>query len=174
MSSKAIRETLATLGVIASLIFVGIEIRNGTTQARAAAYQALGVATAEWFDSWAHDPDLAAVWNAQPSALDSADWRRWTLKVIALARLGERPFGSRRSKGSCRRTRWTDWATEGGDRSSKIRSTDACGPRSEAASATPSVTTWRRAESRRRSIAAPTRSRLANYSRIVVPQEGHA
>lgn len=89
MSGKAVRETLATLGVIASLIFVGIEIRNSTTQARAAAYQALGIATAEAFDTWAHDPELAELWNAQPSSLDSADWRRWTLKLTAFARLGE-------------------------------------------------------------------------------------
>ena len=46
MSSKAIREALAALGVIASLLFVGFEIRQNTMVARASAYQAIGVATA--------------------------------------------------------------------------------------------------------------------------------
>ncbi len=49
MSKKAIRETLAVLGVVASLIFVGYEIRQNTIAARAAAYQAIGIATAAAF-----------------------------------------------------------------------------------------------------------------------------
>ena len=40
MSGKAIRETLAALGVIASLVFVGMEIRQNNTVARMSAYQA--------------------------------------------------------------------------------------------------------------------------------------
>ena len=48
MSGKAGRETLGMLGVIASMIFVGFEIRQSNVQARAAAYQAIGVATAEF------------------------------------------------------------------------------------------------------------------------------
>ena len=41
MSGKAVRETLAALGVIASLVFVGVEIRQNTQTARIAARQAL-------------------------------------------------------------------------------------------------------------------------------------
>jgi len=37
MSGRAVRETLAALGVIASLVFVGAEIRQNTTVARATA-----------------------------------------------------------------------------------------------------------------------------------------
>ena len=55
MSGKAIRETLAALGVIASMVFVGLEIRQSNVQARAAAYQAIGIASAEAHDNWAHD-----------------------------------------------------------------------------------------------------------------------
>ena len=39
MSGKAIRETLGFLGVMASLIFVGLEIRQNTLASRAAAIQ---------------------------------------------------------------------------------------------------------------------------------------
>ena len=41
MSGKAIRETLAALGVIASMVFVGLEIRQNTALARAATRHAL-------------------------------------------------------------------------------------------------------------------------------------
>jgi hypothetical protein len=41
MSGKAVRETLAALGVIASLVFVGMEIRQGTAVARIAAAQTM-------------------------------------------------------------------------------------------------------------------------------------
>ena len=39
MSGKAIRETLAALGVISSMVFVGLEIRQNTSVARMAAAQ---------------------------------------------------------------------------------------------------------------------------------------
>ena len=48
MSGKAIRETLAALGVIASMVFVGLQIRASNVQARAAAYQAIGISTSEF------------------------------------------------------------------------------------------------------------------------------
>ena len=41
MSGKAIRETLAALGVIASMVFVGMEIRQNTAVARASAHNDL-------------------------------------------------------------------------------------------------------------------------------------
>ena len=48
MTGKAARETLGMLGVIASMLFVGLELRQSNVQARAAAYQAVGIATAEF------------------------------------------------------------------------------------------------------------------------------
>lgn len=47
MSGKAIRETLAALGVIAGLVFVGWEIRLNTVATRSATQQALFSATTE-------------------------------------------------------------------------------------------------------------------------------
>ena len=41
MSGKAVRETLGFLGVVASLVFVGLEIRNNTVVAQAATRQSV-------------------------------------------------------------------------------------------------------------------------------------
>lgn len=38
----------ANLGVIASMLFIGLEIRQNTIQAQAAAYQAIGSSGSEW------------------------------------------------------------------------------------------------------------------------------
>ena len=49
MSGKSsMRDTVAALGVIASMVFVGWELRQSNVQARAAAYQEIGIATAEF------------------------------------------------------------------------------------------------------------------------------
>ncbi len=90
MSGKAIRETLAALGVIASMVFVGLEIRASNTQARAAAYQAIGIATAAAFDTWAHDRQFLMSGRYKgAAAMDTTDWRQWGNKMNVFARLGE-------------------------------------------------------------------------------------
>ena len=89
MSKKAIRETLAVLGVVASLIFVGYEIRQNTIAARAAAYQAIGIATAAAWDSWAHDRQFSLVRQKAADAMDATDWIQYTTKMTVFARLGE-------------------------------------------------------------------------------------
>lgn len=88
MTARTVRESLAALGVIASLVFVGWEIRQSNMQARAAAYQSIGIATAEAFDSWAHDREFAAL-NKSAAVMDTTEWRQWALKLTAFARLGE-------------------------------------------------------------------------------------
>ena len=88
MSGKTIRESFTALGVIASMIFVGLEIRQSNVQARAAAYQAIGIATAAAFDNAAHVRQFSG--NSKgAAAMDSPDWRHWTLKLTTFARLGE-------------------------------------------------------------------------------------
>lgn len=89
MSGEAIRQMVAAIGVIASMIFVGLEIRQSNVQARAAAYQAIGIATAETFDTWAHDRQFATMLDEGPAAMDTTDWRQWALKLTAYARLAE-------------------------------------------------------------------------------------
>ncbi len=71
MSGKAIRETLGFLAVIASLVFVGMEIRGNTITARAAAYQELGIISVENWKELQHDPAFAQLIVA---ANDSTQW----------------------------------------------------------------------------------------------------
>ena len=89
MATKMIRETLAALGLIASLIFVGYEIRQSTISARAAAYQEIGVATAAAFDSMANDRQYLMSVQKDADDMDSTDWRQLGLKMTEFARLGE-------------------------------------------------------------------------------------
>lgn len=89
MSGKNVRDTLAAIGVIASLVFVGLELRQSNAQARAAAYQAIGVATASTFDSWAHDPEFVAIWLKDPAEMDPVEWNQIANKFTGIARLGE-------------------------------------------------------------------------------------
>ena len=89
MSGKTIRETLGFLVVVASLVFVGMEIRQNTIAARAAAYQAIGIATAAVFDNQAHDRQfIMSVQGKEPAAMDTTDWRQFHSKLTAIARLG--------------------------------------------------------------------------------------
>jgi len=89
MSTKKVGETLAALGVIGSLLFVGVEIRQSNAQAKATAYQAIGTATAEVIDSWAGDPDLVAAGMKRPEDLTALEWQRLSWKYSAFARLAE-------------------------------------------------------------------------------------
>jgi len=71
VNRKAVREGFAAAGVIASLIFVGYEIRQNTAVARAAAYQDIGFSVLETFRQNAHDPQLAALFVV---ANDTTRW----------------------------------------------------------------------------------------------------
>ena len=54
MNSDKLRNTVELVGIfglLASLIFVGLELRASNVQARAAAFQAIGIATAEFHQS---------------------------------------------------------------------------------------------------------------------------
>ena len=59
MSGKAIRETIGFIGVVASLVFVGFEVRQNTVSARAAAYQEMGSTIAGVWLLGAQNPELA-------------------------------------------------------------------------------------------------------------------
>ena len=74
MSAKAIRETLGFIGVIASMVFVGLEIQQNTIASQAEAYQAIGIATSEWHRYVDARLDRLITETAYPEALE-----RWTL-----------------------------------------------------------------------------------------------
>ncbi len=49
---KAYVELFGILGIVVSLVFVGIELRNSNLQARAAAFQTIGIATSEFHQNF--------------------------------------------------------------------------------------------------------------------------
>jgi hypothetical protein len=75
MSSRAIRQSLAAAGVITSLAFVGMQIRLSNIQARASAYQAIGIATSEFHRSFDARMNRLATESDYPEAI-----KRWTLE----------------------------------------------------------------------------------------------
>jgi hypothetical protein len=96
MSGKGVRETLAALGVIASLVFVGAEIRQNTTVARATARQAMAdasnaLAVSVYTDSEVFQ-DLGEWRNAREDAVLDCDQTRMCLFALALARHHENVF----------------------------------------------------------------------------------
>jgi hypothetical protein len=60
--------------VITSLAFVGMQIRESNIQARAAAYQAIGISTAEFHRGLNARMNRLATESAYPNAV-----KRWTL-----------------------------------------------------------------------------------------------
>lgn len=89
MSSKALRDTIGFIGVIGSLVFVGLEIQQNNQLAQAAAYQSIGVASAAAWDSQAHDREFIALQLKDPAEMDAIDWMQWHNKFTVWARLGE-------------------------------------------------------------------------------------
>ncbi len=59
MSGKAVRESIGFVGVVASLVFVGLEVRQNTVSARAAAYQDMGSSISDIWLLGAQSPELA-------------------------------------------------------------------------------------------------------------------
>jgi hypothetical protein len=74
MLSSTTRENLAAVGVMVSLLFVGIQIRESNLQARAAAYQAIGIATSEFHRSFDARMNRLVTESDYPEAV-----QRWTL-----------------------------------------------------------------------------------------------
>jgi len=65
VSMRTLGEFLAVIGVVLSLVFVGLELRQSTIASRAAAYQELGMATADIWFSLASNGELNEIfWQA--------------------------------------------------------------------------------------------------------------
>jgi hypothetical protein len=62
MSKKAIRETVGVLGVVASLLFVGLEIRQSTAVARGQTRQELEAMNQAWLTLITADPYYSDLW----------------------------------------------------------------------------------------------------------------
>ncbi len=59
MSRKEVREVVGFVGIVASLVFVGWEIRQNTVAARATAYQNMGSTISDTWMLGAQNPELA-------------------------------------------------------------------------------------------------------------------
>lgn len=64
MSGKAVRETLAALGVIALLVFVGMELSQNTAAIRGQTRQALNADYLQWMMSISSSPEMLDDYNA--------------------------------------------------------------------------------------------------------------
>ena len=62
-NSAVLRESLSALAVIASLVFVGLGIRQNTAAQRSATRQAISDASTDWMMRMAETPDLALAFN---------------------------------------------------------------------------------------------------------------
>lgn len=74
LSGRLISELVAAIGVIGSMAFVGLQIRDSNLQARAAAYQSIGIATSEFHRSFDERMNRLATESDYPEAV-----QRWTL-----------------------------------------------------------------------------------------------
>jgi hypothetical protein len=75
ISSRTIRQSVAAAGVVASLAFVGMQIRQSNIQARAAAYQTIGIATSEFHRGFDARMNRLTTESEYPEAV-----KRWTLE----------------------------------------------------------------------------------------------
>ncbi|MEM7430348.1 MAG: hypothetical protein AAF351_00285 [Pseudomonadota bacterium] len=74
---KAYIELIGIFGIIVSLIFVGIELRNSNIQARAAAFQAIGIATAEFHQNFDDRLNVLYDQSFDPEALKTWSYEDW-------------------------------------------------------------------------------------------------
>ncbi len=82
---REVGEAVALIGVVASLVFVGLELRESTIAARAAAYQELGVAVADNWMGRANDRALNDLIHIAATG-DSASWANLNASDVYLLR----------------------------------------------------------------------------------------
>lgn len=89
---KAYVELVGIFGILVSLIFVGIELRNSNVQAKAAAFQAIGIAASEFHQTMDERLNLLYDQAFDEEALKSwsyADWLAVDRRLRADLRLFE-------------------------------------------------------------------------------------
>ena len=98
MRSEKLRNTVelvGILGLLASLIFVGLELRASNVQARAAAFQAIGIATSEFHQSMDDRLNLLYEQAFDPEAIQNwsyTDWLAFDRRMRADVRLFETTY----------------------------------------------------------------------------------
>ena len=89
---KDLLEAVGLVAIVASLIFLTLEIRQSNVQARAAAFQAIGIATAQWHSSIDDRVNRLFTEANYPKALERwtlADWDRYQRAQLSGLRMVE-------------------------------------------------------------------------------------
>lgn len=89
---RRVGETIAAVGVIASMVFVGMQIRMSNIQARAAAYATIGIATSEFHRSFDARLNRLLTESDYPEAVQRwvlADWETVYRMITADLRMLE-------------------------------------------------------------------------------------
>lgn len=67
----ALGEFIGSIAVVASLIFVAIQLRSNTTAVRASTYQSIHDAEDSYWADISNDPDLARIWSCSDQGLEA-------------------------------------------------------------------------------------------------------
>ena len=95
MELGAIGELVGGVAVVASLVYVGLQVRQSTQTTRAASHHATIDSLREWSLSIVEDNDVADLWlkgNADSTLLDERDQLKYTMLMFALLRIFETNF----------------------------------------------------------------------------------
>lgn len=69
----ALAELIGAIGVVASLLYVAVQVRQNTRSIRSSTYDALVRSSGEWLSPVIQDPDLAAAFEAAVQGWDRVD-----------------------------------------------------------------------------------------------------
>lgn len=87
-----VAQIISTVAVIASLVFVGFQLKQATAAIRASSSQAHSALYTELVDSIIDNADFARLWSTgltDPNSLPQEDWVRFVAYASALFRLYE-------------------------------------------------------------------------------------
>lgn len=92
---RRVFEYVTAVGVIVSIVFVGLELRQNTAAVRGATYQELAATSAELTLALANDGDLAGIfvrWGADPDSLSADEALRINVYLLGVGRNMENAF----------------------------------------------------------------------------------
>jgi hypothetical protein len=107
----AIAESVGAFGVVASLLYVGLQVRQNTRSVRAATYETLARSSGEFLSPLVEDPELASRFEAALAdwaSIDAAERAQVNYLFIQLFRLWENAFFQRQA-GTLEPTLWEAW-----------------------------------------------------------------
>ena len=78
----SIAELLGAMGVIASLLYLSMQIRQGANASRLATSHSIATAARQWTDPMQADPDLARIFQLGTEDIDSLDERERARFVV--------------------------------------------------------------------------------------------